>query len=99
MQDGDSRRVDVDGTIVVIARQGGEYFAFQEFCTHRFGPLSEGTYENGTVMCPWHRSCFDMRTGEVKHGPAKEPINTYPVRAGADGIVQVLVQPGRQKAR
>lgn len=91
LSDGQSRRLDVNGTVLVVARQGGELFAFQEFCTHRHGPLSEGTYADCEVMCPWHRSVFDMRTGEVKSGPAKQPIKVFPVRVGEGGMVEVKV--------
>ena len=33
----------------------------------------------GTVQCPWHGSQFDVRTGEVKAGPAVQAIRTYAV--------------------
>ncbi|MGI8906643.1 MAG: DUF2231 domain-containing protein [Candidatus Sumerlaeaceae bacterium] len=91
--DGESRRVEIDGTLLVVVRQGGDWFAFQEFCTHRHGPLSAGTYADAEVVCPWHRSCFDMRTGAVKNGPAKVPIKVFPVRVSAEGMVEVRVSP------
>ena len=72
-------RVDIDGQIITLAKWEGQVYAFQEFCTHRFGPLSEGSLENGKVQCPWHRSCFDIRTGEVAHGPAKVALKTFAV--------------------
>jgi nitrite reductase/ring-hydroxylating ferredoxin subunit len=31
------------------------------------------------VQCPWHGSQFDVATGDVKCGPATEPIEIYPV--------------------
>jgi nitrite reductase/ring-hydroxylating ferredoxin subunit len=52
-------------------------YAFQEFCTHRYGPLSEGKLQDRQVICPWHRSCFDIRTGRVLEGPAKVDLKTY----------------------
>jgi uncharacterized membrane protein/nitrite reductase/ring-hydroxylating ferredoxin subunit len=79
MQDGEILRVVCDGNLIAIAKQGGEVFAFQEFCTHRYGPLSEGQLENHQVICPWHRSCFDIRTGKVVEGPAKVDLKTYSV--------------------
>jgi nitrite reductase/ring-hydroxylating ferredoxin subunit/uncharacterized membrane protein len=73
-------RVDVNGHVMVLLRRDGQVYAFQEFCTHRFGPLSEGTVDDsGTIMCPWHRSCFDVRTGKVANGPAKVDLETYAV--------------------
>jgi nitrite reductase/ring-hydroxylating ferredoxin subunit/uncharacterized membrane protein len=84
LKEGESLRVDWDGNIIAIARYAGEVYAFQEFCTHRYGPLSEGKLSNYQVECPWHRSCFDIRTGKVVEGPAKVDLKSYSaaVRAG-----------------
>jgi nitrite reductase/ring-hydroxylating ferredoxin subunit/uncharacterized membrane protein len=88
LMDRQTLRVDVNGTIMAIAHVDGQYYAFQEFCTHRFGPLSEGCFKDGKVMCPWHRSMFDMRTGQVAQGPAKMAIKTFEVKV-RDGKVLV----------
>jgi nitrite reductase/ring-hydroxylating ferredoxin subunit/uncharacterized membrane protein len=85
--EGATLRVSCQGTVIVLARQGNAYYAFQEFCTHRYGPLSEGPLENFSVECPWHRSCFDIRTGQVVEGPAKAPLHTYPVKVEAGKIL------------
>ena len=77
LDDGETLRVTRDGDIVAIARQGDKVYAFQEFCTHRYGPLSEGELQDHQVICPWHRSCFDIRTGKVVEGPAKVDLKTY----------------------
>src|SRR5215207_1804165 len=77
LNDGETLRVDWDGTVLAIARQKGNVYAFQEFCTHRYGPLSEGKLQDHQVICPWHRSCFDIRTGKVVEGPAKVALITY----------------------
>lgn len=77
--EGESLRVDLSGTVIAVVKLDGAFYAFQEFCTHRFGPLSEGCLKDGQVECPWHRSRFDVRTGKVLHGPAKVDLKTYPV--------------------
>jgi nitrite reductase/ring-hydroxylating ferredoxin subunit/uncharacterized membrane protein len=69
--------VHAGGTRVVVARTEDGIAAFDDRCTHRGGPLSDGTLICGIVQCPWHGSQFDVRTGEVKCGPAKEAIGTY----------------------
>lgn len=79
LRNGETLRVDVDGTIITIARVEDQFCAFQEFCTHRFGPLSEGKLESSEVVCPWHRSRFDVRTGKVTHGPASVDLRTFRV--------------------
>jgi nitrite reductase/ring-hydroxylating ferredoxin subunit len=65
------RRVDVDGVPVLLARsRGGELCALAHTCTHLGGPLAEGSREGDTVICPWHGSRFDLRSGAVVEGPA-----------------------------
>ncbi|HWE92577.1 MAG TPA: DUF2231 domain-containing protein [Tepidisphaeraceae bacterium] len=88
MEDGQTLRLDVGGVIIGLARVGAAYYAFQDFCTHRHGPLSEGCFMGDQVMCPWHGSRFDLRTGHVTHGPAKKDIDVYEVR-NVNGQVSV----------
>jgi len=77
---------EVDGVrIAVITTDGGKY-ALADRCSHRGGPLSEGEADGGCIVCPWHGSAFDIRTGEVVQGPASMPQPTYEVRDGAAGI-------------
>jgi len=65
---------------IVLARTEDNYVAFEDRCPHRGGPLSDGTIACGIVQCPWHGSQFDTKTGDLKNGPAKEGIKTYPVK-------------------
>ncbi len=64
---------------IVLARTEHGYAAFNDRCTHRGGPLSDGALVGDTVQCPWHGSQFDVMTGRVNAGPATEPIGTYAV--------------------
>ena len=64
---------------IVVARTETGHAAFQDRCTHKGGPLSDGVLICGTVQCPWHGSQFDVNTGEVKCGPAQEKIATYAI--------------------
>ena len=83
-------RVEIDGQVMTIAKIDNQLFAFQEFCTHRFGPLSEGGFDGFNVQCPWHNSCFDVRTGKVTNGPAKVDLKTFKMET-RDGKVGVLL--------
>jgi nitrite reductase/ring-hydroxylating ferredoxin subunit/uncharacterized membrane protein len=71
--------VHAGGERIAVGRTERGYAAFQDRCTHRGGPLSDGVLICGTVQCPWHGSQFDVHTGEVKCGPAEEPIRTYEI--------------------
>jgi len=75
---------------LALARTADGYVAFDDRCTHRGGPLSDGTLACGTVQCPWHGSQFDVRTGEVRAGPAKQPIASYRVDV-ADSQVRLVL--------
>lgn len=79
LKPGHIRRVEVAGQGVAVYNVDGRFYATQEACTHRGGPLSEGQLDETTVVCPWHASCFDITTGAVLVGPATEPLRTYRV--------------------
>jgi uncharacterized membrane protein/nitrite reductase/ring-hydroxylating ferredoxin subunit len=89
--DRETLRVEIDGQVIAVVKLDGNFYAFQEFCTHRFGPLSEGSFEGSDVQCPWHNSCFDVRTGKVTSGPAKVDLKTFRVET-RDGKICVGVQ-------
>ena len=71
--------VHYDGKRIVICRTENGYAAIDDYCTHRGGSLAGGSLICGTVQCPWHGSQFDVNTGMVKAGPAKEKIQLYKV--------------------
>jgi uncharacterized protein YbjT (DUF2867 family)/nitrite reductase/ring-hydroxylating ferredoxin subunit len=64
---------------VAVFNIGGSFFATQEKCTHRQGPLSEGKLDGSIVTCPIHGAQFDVSTGAVLRGPAKDPLKIYRV--------------------
>jgi uncharacterized membrane protein/nitrite reductase/ring-hydroxylating ferredoxin subunit len=77
LSNGETLRAEIDGQVITIAKIDDRLFAFQEFCTHRYGPLSEGCFDGFEVECPWHKSRFDVRTGKVTQGPAKIDLKTF----------------------
>lgn len=88
--EGETLRVEVNGVVMAIARIEGALYAFQEFCTHRYGPLSEGALRGCEVVCPWHNSRFDVRTGKATAGPAKVELRTFRVES-REGKIWVTV--------
>jgi nitrite reductase/ring-hydroxylating ferredoxin subunit len=66
------------GDRAVFNAEGG-FCATQARCTHRQGALSEGTVDGSTVTCPLHGAQFNIWTGAVLRGPARDPLKTYRV--------------------
>jgi nitrite reductase/ring-hydroxylating ferredoxin subunit/uncharacterized membrane protein len=82
--------IRVNGRRIVLARAPEGYVAFDDRCTHKGGSLAGGVMIGGVVQCPWHGSQFDCRTGQVKAGPAKDPIPAYQV-VEQEGKVRLTV--------
>jgi uncharacterized protein YbjT (DUF2867 family)/nitrite reductase/ring-hydroxylating ferredoxin subunit len=86
------------GDVAVFSVEGG-FCATQARCPHRRGPLSEGTLDGSTVTCPLHGAQFNVWTGAVLRGPAKQPLKTYSVTIeGEVGRVDVPLAQAVQGA-
>jgi len=71
------------GDVAVFSIEGG-FCATQARCTHRQGPLTEGALDGSTVTCPLHGAQFNVWTGAVLRGPARDPLKTYRVTVDGD---------------
>jgi catalase len=83
---GEMRAFEVDGAHVAVANVGGDLHAFQDVCTHRGCPLSDGALDGTAVTCACHGSVFDIGSGEVRRGPARDPIAVYRVAVDGDDL-------------
>jgi nitrite reductase/ring-hydroxylating ferredoxin subunit/uncharacterized membrane protein len=88
LTEGELTRVDAAGIPAVLLKQGNTIYAIGAICTHLGGPLDEGTFEDGVVMCPWHGSRFRMSDGSVVNGPAVYAEPTFAVRE-RDGKIEL----------
>jgi nitrite reductase/ring-hydroxylating ferredoxin subunit len=95
LQDSRPRRIAVDGTEAFVVRNGEALYAIALRCTHQGAPLDRGvlhlTGSPLTVTCPAHGSMFDLTDGQVRRGPAMQPVPAFDVRV-VDGVVEV--RPG-----
>jgi nitrite reductase/ring-hydroxylating ferredoxin subunit len=58
------------GDWAVGNRGEDRYFAVSRRCRHQLADLSEGSIDaEGCLVCPWHQSRYDVRTGEMVEGP------------------------------
>jgi len=86
LAEGELRRFDLAGTPVAVANVGGSLYAFGNTCTHQGCSLAQGELDGTTVTCPCHGSRFDVTTGAVVRGPAREPVASYAARVEGKGI-------------
>jgi len=79
--------VKAESNDILIANFAGKYYAIGNSCTHRDCKLSDGKLKDGSITCPCHGSVFDIKTGNVLHGPAKNPEPVYQVKVEGDQIL------------
>ena len=87
---GQLRRVDVNGTGVVLVRIGDAVYACGDTCAHRGGPLAEGKLAGHRLHCPWHGWVYDVRSGECLFPGRGARVPAYPVRI-EDGDIRLEV--------
>jgi nitrite reductase/ring-hydroxylating ferredoxin subunit len=53
-----------------VGNADGELFAVTRRCRHLFADLAGGSIdEAGCLVCPWHGSKYDVKTGRMVLGP------------------------------
>ncbi len=80
-------RVEVSGRLVCLANVDGTIYAVDDDCTHTSGPLDRGELEGHVLTCPLHLAQFDVRTGQVLRGPARDDLSVYRVRMEENDIL------------
>ena len=63
---------------MAVVRDGDDWYAIDDECSHAAIPLSEGDVEGCEIECWLHGSRFDLRTGKPTGLPATEPVADLP---------------------
>ena len=83
---GRAKMVEVGGKRIAVFAVEGTFYAIDDTCTHRGGPLSEGMVVGREVTCPWHGAVFDVTSGAVLGAPAPQDVARYAVRVTGEDI-------------
>jgi 3-phenylpropionate/trans-cinnamate dioxygenase ferredoxin component len=67
---GEGRVVEAEGKDLALFNVEGTFYAIDNACAHRGGPLGEGDLEGRIVLCPWHAWRWDVTTGANANNPA-----------------------------
>jgi 3-phenylpropionate/trans-cinnamate dioxygenase ferredoxin subunit len=62
---GTMRAVEANGKLLLLANVDGRFWAMDAICSHKGGRLAEGNLQGVNVICPLHRSTYDVRTGKI----------------------------------
>ncbi len=86
---GTGKVVEIGGKALAIFNCDGAFYATDNTCAHRGGPLGEGSLSGTTVTCPWHGWAYNVTSGACEMNPAVS-IRTFPVTVeGEDLLVSV----------
>jgi len=83
--EGEGRVVEADGRTLALFNVSGTFYALDNACAHRGGPLGEGDLDGRLVSCPWHAWRWDVTTGRNANNPAVS-MACYPVHVEPAGI-------------
>jgi nitrite reductase/ring-hydroxylating ferredoxin subunit len=82
---GEARVIEAEGRSIALFNVDGRYYAIDNLCPHRGGPLGEGDVDGSVVACPWHAWRWDVTTGANTNNPAVK-VDCFAVTEDASGI-------------
>jgi len=88
------RAVKIDDRSVAISHTASGFFATDNTCPHRGGPLADGDLIGDEIVGPWQLWGCDVRSG-LCPGNAEFTIATHEVRIDSDRIL-VKLSPVRE---
>jgi nitrite reductase/ring-hydroxylating ferredoxin subunit len=83
---GQAKKIKVGDKDVALFNVNGSYYAIDDTCPHRGGPLSEGELEGFEVTCPWHGARFNVTNGAHLCPPANRDVSTYQIQVVGNDV-------------
>jgi nitrite reductase/ring-hydroxylating ferredoxin subunit len=83
---GCGRSIEISGKPLALFNVDGGFYAINDVCGHRGGPLGEGELDGKTVICPWHGWRYNVTTGENELVPDL-PTEKYDVKIDGEDIL------------
>jgi nitrite reductase/ring-hydroxylating ferredoxin subunit len=77
--EGCGRAVNVGHKLVAVFKIDGHFYAVNNICPHMGGSLVSGTINGLEIVCPSHRMCYDLQTGDSTDTFGHK-IQTYDVK-------------------
>jgi nitrite reductase/ring-hydroxylating ferredoxin subunit len=83
---GQAKQVTLSGKSLALFNVGGTFYAIDNECPHRNGPLAEGQVSGTEVECPWHGARFNLTSGAHLSPPASQGVGAYKVQVVGDEV-------------
>ena len=84
--EGTGKPIKVGETTIALFNVGGRFYAINNTCLHRGGPLGEGDLDGNVVTCPWHGWFYDVTTGCYMEDESKR-VACYVVKVDGDSVL------------
>ncbi len=75
---------------IALFNANGIFYAIDNTCPHRGGPLGEGELDGTTVTCPLHGWQYDVTSGAGTFGP---PVSKYEIKVNEQTREIMVVVP------
>jgi 3-phenylpropionate/trans-cinnamate dioxygenase ferredoxin subunit len=72
--------VQVEGSDLILVRDGDRIHAFERACPHEQADLSQGRVADGRLFCPRHQASFGLGDGTITPGWPSRDLRSYVVR-------------------
>ena len=86
MPAGTCREFHANGKLIALFNVNGQFYATDNTCLHRGGPLGQGVLDGTTVTCPWHGWQYNVTTGETVFNEQMK-VETFEVKVEGDDII------------
>ena len=83
---GSGKAIEINGKTNAVFNCDGTFYAIDNTCKHRGGPLGEGSLSGKVVTCPWHGWEYDVSTGACQMDPSIK-VQKFDVKVEGDNIL------------
>lgn len=85
LDSGQGKVLEVAGKVLALFNVDGTFYALDNSCLHRGGPLGEGELDGTTVTCPWHGWRWDVTSGANTNNPGVK-VACFPVKVEGTSV-------------
>ena len=84
--EGTGKIIKIGDRTLALFHANGQFYAIDNACKHRGGPLGEGEVYGTRVVCPWHGWEYDFAAGSSVDDPTMK-LTCFAVKVAGDDIL------------